>query len=79
MLLTVKSAAQRLAISQSLLYELCASGSLPHVRIARPGSRGIIRIEAADLDGFIARQKTTGKPQPRLPTTKQPFKHVILK
>jgi len=79
MLLTVKSAAQRLAISQSLLYELCASGSLPYVRIARPGSRGIIRIEAADLDGFIARQRIACKPQPRLPPTKQPFKHVVLK
>lgn len=79
MLMTVKSAAQRLAVSQSLLYELCASGSLPHVRIARPGSRGIIRIEAADLDGFIARQKTVCKPQPRLASTKQPFKHVVLK
>lgn len=79
MLLTVKSAAQRLCISQSLLYELCASGSLPHVRITRPGSRGIIRIDAADLDGFVASQKIVCKPQARKPPAKPVFRHVVLK
>ncbi len=77
MLLNIKSAAERLGISQSLVYELCAAGSLPHVRIARPGSRGIIRIDAADLDGFIAQQKVYSKPAARAPPDeKHVFKHV---
>lgn len=80
-MLTVAQAAERLGISDSLVYELCASGALPHVRLGRPGRRGVIRLDPVDLDAFLASQKVGStataarappKPQQRV------FKHVII-
>lgn len=39
-MLTVKQAAVRLGISESLVYEWCAEGVLPHYRFGRKGRRG---------------------------------------
>lgn len=43
-LLTVAEAAERMRISPSLVYELCAAGEIAHLRLGRPGKRGTIRI-----------------------------------
>jgi excisionase family DNA binding protein len=78
-MMTVKTAAERMSISDSLVYELCACGSLPHVRIGRPGSRGCIRITDADIDAFLASQKIGGStPSRPPPNQKRVFKHVII-
>ena len=79
-MLRVKAAAERMGISESLVYELCACGSLSHVRIGRPGSRGCIRIADADIDAFLASQKVGGDASARPPPRQQKkvFKHVVI-
>ena len=79
-MMTVKAAAEKMGISDSLVYELCACGSLSHVRIGRPGSRGTIRISEADIDTFLENQKVGGTVPSRAMTTKQTkvFKHVMI-
>jgi excisionase family DNA binding protein len=79
-MMTVKAAAERMGISDSLVYELRACGLLPHIRIGRPGSRGCIRITDADIDAFIASQKVGGEAPARAPPQRQKnvFKHVVI-
>jgi len=78
-MMTVKVAAERMGISDSLVYELCACGSLPHVRIGRPGSRGCIRITDADINAFLASQKVGGSaPSKPPPKQEKVFKHVVI-
>ena len=79
-MMTVKTAAERMSISDSLVYELCACGLLPHIRIGRPGSRGCIRITDADIDAFLASQKVGGEAPARAPPRQQKkvFKHVVI-
>lgn len=78
-MMTVKQAAERMGISESLVYELCACGALPHVRIGRPGSRGCIRLTEADIQEFLASQKVGGSGAARPPPKqKRVFKHVII-
>lgn len=59
-MLTVKDAAARAGVSDSLIYAWCADGTLPHVRVGRKGRRGHIRIDAADLDAALESLKVTG-------------------
>ncbi len=79
-MLTVKAAAERMGISESLVYELCACGSLPHVRIGRPGSRGCIRLTEADIQEFLASQKVGGSATAKAAKARQKkvFKHVVI-
>jgi excisionase family DNA binding protein len=78
-MMTVKQAAERMAISESLVYELCACGTLPHVRIGKPGSRGCIRLTEADIQEFLGSQKVGGSAASRPPPKqKRVFKHVII-
>jgi excisionase family DNA binding protein len=51
-LLTVREAAERLAVSTATVYGLCDRGELPHVRISNA-----IRIAPADLAAFLARSR----------------------
>ncbi len=51
---SVKTAAERLSLCPSVVYDLVASGVLPRYRIGKKGCRGAIRIEKADLDAFLA-------------------------
>jgi excisionase family DNA binding protein len=53
-MITAKQAAERLGVSDSLIYEWCAQGLLKHYRFGGKGRRGCIRIEEADLDAFLA-------------------------
>jgi excisionase family DNA binding protein len=48
----VKEAAEQLQVSDSLVYEWCRAGLLPHNRYGKPGNRGTIRIEESDLIEF---------------------------
>lgn len=51
MLLSVKEASQRLAVSRGCVYELIASGKLAHARIGC--GRGTIRIPEAALAEYL--------------------------
>jgi excisionase family DNA binding protein len=73
-MLTVRQAAERASVSQSLVYEWCSSGILPHMRLGRPGKRGCIRIDEADLENFLAQCHQEARPQTNLP----PLKHIKL-
>jgi len=55
-LLTVREAAERLAVSTATLYALCDRGELPHVRVSNA-----IRIAPADLAAFLAGQRSGGR------------------
>jgi len=54
-LLTVREAAQRLAVSAFTVYGLCDRGELPHVRISNA-----IRIAPTDMAAFLAGQRSGG-------------------
>ena len=53
-MLTVKQAAKRAGISESLVYEWCAEGVLPHYRFGRKGRRGRILIDETEFEAFLA-------------------------
>jgi len=79
---TVKTAAERMSVCESVVYDLVASGVLPHYRIGKTGSRGAIRIEAADLDAFLAslrREKEPEAVKPPARNSKVILKHLKLK
>lgn len=69
-MLTVKQAAARACVSESLIYAWCADGTLPHLRVGRKGKRGHIRIAAEDLEGVLANFKVSGPPSPTAPILK---------
>jgi excisionase family DNA binding protein len=53
MLLTVKQAAERAGVSESLIYQLCEERRLAHFRLGGKGKRGKIGISPSDLDAFM--------------------------
>ncbi len=65
-LLTIKQVADRLQLSVSSVYDLCARRKLAHVRLGV--GRGAIRIDEQALDDFI-KQATV---QPEEPVAPQP-------
>ena len=71
-MLTPKQAAERLGVSDSLVYEWCAQGLLKHYRFGGKGRRGCIRIEEAELEDFLARSRQEAPPQAEFP----PLKHI---
>ncbi len=71
-LLTPKQAAERVGVSDSLVYEWCADGLLPHYRFGRKNRRGCIRIDANDLDAFMAAHRREATP------AAPPLKHIRL-
>lgn len=50
--MTVSEAARVMGCSPQLVYRLCAGGRLRHRRIGY--GRGLIRLERADLDEYLA-------------------------
>jgi excisionase family DNA binding protein len=50
---TVKQAAERAGVSESLVYEWCQEQRLPHYRLGGEGRRGKIVIDEADLTRFL--------------------------
>jgi excisionase family DNA binding protein len=80
--MSVADVASRLKISMALVYALIATGSLPHLRLGKPGHRGCIRIAEADLDAFIEQLKQKkGQPavKPAAPKPHVKTKHIILR
>jgi len=77
MLLKVKEVAEQLQVSIACVYQLIEKGRLPCLRIGV--GRGAIRVDEADLWGFLAdckSQKDEGatkppRPSPRLKHLKQ--------
>jgi excisionase family DNA binding protein len=59
--MTVKEAAERLEISPSLVYTLCAEGRLQHLRIGTEGRRGKIVIMEKHLRAFLEKLETAAK------------------
>jgi excisionase family DNA binding protein len=51
-LLSVREVAEALGVSTPLVYRLCASGALAHVRVSNA-----IRVSRADLTEFIRQQR----------------------
>ena len=76
-MLTVNEAAERAAVSASLIYGWCSAGLLAHHRLGLAGRRGSIRIDEVDLGAFLASQKRGGKRA--LPTPSPPPKPICLK
>ena len=60
--MSVKQAAERAGVSDSLVYAWCRDGGLRHSRFGRPGRRGCIRIAPADLERFLADCTKDGTP-----------------
>jgi excisionase family DNA binding protein len=71
-MLTPKEAAARIGVSDSLIYEWCSSGLLPHYRFGRPGRRGKILIDEKELDALLAACRQNARPQEEIP----PLKHI---
>jgi excisionase family DNA binding protein len=69
-MLTPKQAAERLGVSDSLIYEWCAEGVLPHYRFGRKGRRGRILIDETEFAAFLASCRQEGRqgaaPMPEL-------------
>jgi len=74
MLLTVKQVAEKVGVSESLVYEWCNDGLLPHYRFGKPGRRGKIMVDPDELDGFIASCRHEAK----TPGPVQSLKHLKL-
>ncbi|HLN26917.1 MAG TPA: helix-turn-helix domain-containing protein [Gemmataceae bacterium] len=73
-MLTPKQAAARIGVSDSLIYEWCSNGALPHYRFGRNvGKRGKILIEETEFEAFLARCRQEGR-QDAAPLP--PLKHI---
>jgi excisionase family DNA binding protein len=57
-LLSVRDAARLLGVCAATVYELCASGDLPHTRILKA-----VRIVPSDLAALVVRRRS-GLPRP---------------
>ncbi len=68
-MLTPKQAAGKVGVSDSLVYEWCADGVLPHYRFGRPGRRGKILIDEAELARFMAAHKQEARAPAAPPLT----------
>ena len=69
-MLTPKQAAARIGVSDSLIYEWCATGFLPHYRFGKPGRRGKILIDDTEFNTFLASCRQEIRPQARVPSLK---------
>lgn len=55
-LLTFREAAERLGMSERWVWERCADGTIPVVRLGR-----CVRIDPGDLEALVARSKGRGR------------------
>ena len=49
----MKQAAERVGVSESLVYQWCQGRRLPHLRLGKNGRRGKILILEEELDAFL--------------------------
>jgi excisionase family DNA binding protein len=64
-LLSVQQAAERVGVSESLIYQWCEERRLAHYRLGGKGKRGKIGISPSDLDSFMASLRVEGEASPR--------------
>jgi excisionase family DNA binding protein len=74
-LLTVKQAAERAMVSESLIYQWCDERRLVHYRVGGAGKRGKILIDPADLDIFMASLKVQARSTPKRSTPHKTYRH----
>ena len=81
-MLTVKQAAERLGVCQSLVYGWVESRRLAHYRAGAKGRRGRVLIAEADLDSFLESLKVEADGPVRkpisLPARKLELRHLSL-
>lgn len=79
-MLTVKQVAERLAVSQTCVYQLIATGKLACHRIGI--GRGAIRVGEDDLAAFVESSRTPAEscppPKPQKLVSRRQFKHLRL-
>ena len=75
-MLTVQDVADLLKVSNSLVYNLIASGKIPSHRIGT--GRGAIRVRRDDLDQYV-RQCRVEPVAPAVRTPRPQLKHLRLK
>jgi excisionase family DNA binding protein len=73
-MLTAKQAAERIGVSDSLIYEWCTTGKLVHFRFGRIGKRGKLLIDEKDLEAFLTACRQEARPQNAIPT----LRHIKL-
>ena len=73
-MLTPRQAANRLGVSQSLVYQLCNELVLQHYRIGGKGKRGRIRIEEEEVERYRQSCLRDASQAVHLP----PLKHLSL-
>ena len=59
--LTVKEAALRAGVSESLIYQVCEERRLPHYRLGGKGKRGRVLIDPVDLETFMQSHRVEGE------------------
>jgi excisionase family DNA binding protein len=81
-MLTVAEAAVHARVSEAMIRQWVAEGTLPHYRLGAKGKRGKIMIEESDLDGVLASFKVGPKEQGAArkpaPTPKPVLRHIRL-
>jgi len=70
--LSVTEAAERIGVSESLVYQWVEERRIPHYRLGGKGKRGKVMIAEADLSAFLASCRQEAKPE--IP----PLKHIHL-
>src|SRR5215469_5522592 len=66
--LTVREAAERAGVSESLIYLLCDERRLPHYRPGGKGKRGKILIDPRDLDAYMQSCRVDAEERPQVKT-----------
>lgn len=72
--LTVKTAAARACVCESLVRGWIADGRLPHSRVGATGKRGKILVAVEDLDALLLSFKVAGQGRAHTPRSAKPIK-----
>jgi excisionase family DNA binding protein len=72
-LISVKAAAKKIGVSQALVYQLCAEGTLPHYRVGGKGKRGKIVIDPNELEAYFQARRVE-----QTVSSHPPLGHIIL-
>jgi excisionase family DNA binding protein len=75
-LLSVKQAAERAGVSESLIYQWCDERRLVHYRVGGAGRRGKILIDPTDMDAFMTSLKVEARDTPVRSTPHKKYRHL---
>ena len=73
--ISVKEAASKVGVSESLIYQWCHELRFPHLRLGKAGRRGKILILESDLASFLEELKVEAGPV----DTTTPLQHITRK